>query len=390
MNTLKNKVALVGIGETKIGKLPGMGVAQLQAQAAKRAIEDAGLSKEDIDGVFLPPPYFALMMQPATRVIEYLGLTAKAGTHFSAGLDAGGASPCSLVMAAAAAINAGLCETALCVYGDTQATGPSGKGLSAIKLSRGTDEWELPYGIGTPGQDFALVAQHHMHEYGTTSEQLAAIAVTCRKHAALNPIAQRKEPLTIQDVVNSRMLAAPLHQLDFCLVSDGGGAVIVTSAERARDMRKRPVWLLGVGAGNTHKIISQAPNLSQHLAAKEAGRMAFQMAGLTPKDVDVAEVYDCFTIAVLVQLEALGFCKVGEGGPFVASGAIDLGGKLPLNTHGGLLSQGHVDGILHITEAVKQLRGEAGASQVKDAKVAVVTGNGGIMASSGVLILGRD
>jgi len=231
-----------------------------------------------------------------------------------------------------------------------------------------------------------------MYEYGTTSEQLASIAVAMRKHAALNENAVSRNPLRVEDVVTSPMVARPLHKFDCCFMSDGGGAVVVTSSDRAKDLRKAPIYLLGAGEGATHEHISQAPSLTT-FGCQMSGETAFRIAGVSPKDIDVAELYDCFTITVLIELEDLGFCKKGEGGAFVEGGRIELGGQLPVNTHGGLLSQsqvGRASSLFHVMEAVTQLRGEAGDRQVPSAKLAVAHGNGGILSTHCTLIFGRE
>jgi acetyl-CoA acetyltransferase len=231
-----------------------------------------------------------------------------------------------------------------------------------------------------------------MHAYGTTSEQLAAVAVACRKHASLNPAAQMRQPITIDDVLNSKMIAHPLHLLDCSLVSDGGAAIVMTSAERAKNFKNKPVYILGVGEGHSHEHISQARSLTTS-AAKEAGERAYAMAGLGPKDIDVAELYDCFTPVVVIELEDLGFCPKGEGGRFVEGGRIELGGELPVNTHGGLMSHchpGHPGSLFSITEAVHQLRSECGPRQVKEAEISLVHGQGGIMSTHCTMILGKE
>ncbi len=227
-----------------------------------------------------------------------------------------------------------------------------------------------------------------MYEYGTTSEQLGAIAIACRKHASMNDNAQQRMPITMKDYLGSRMFADPFRLLDICQVTDGGAAVVVTSAERARDLKHAPVYISGMGNGHTGVGIGWFPSMTT-TSARDSAKMAFEMAGVVPEDIDVAEIYDCFTYTVLVTLEDYGFCKKGEGGPFVEGGRIELGAELPVNTHGGLLSQGHVDGMNHITEAVKQLRGDCGLRQVTGAEIAVVSGNGGDLSTHTTLILRR-
>ncbi|MGH9231085.1 MAG: thiolase C-terminal domain-containing protein, partial [Acidimicrobiales bacterium] len=238
---------------------------------------------------------------------------------------------------------------------------------------------------------YAMAAQRHMHEYGTTPEQLAEIAVGVREHATLNPDALYRDLITVDDVVSSRMVADPLHKLDCCVISDGGGAVIMTTAERARDLRQPPVYVLGAGGAQTHWQISEMPDFTT-TAAVTAGAEAFRRAGVTPGDIDTVQLYDSFTITVLLLLEDLGFCPKGEGGRFVESGVLRLGGKLPLNTDGGGLSCTHpgMRGIFLLIEAVRQLRGQAGPAQVPDASLALACGSGGWLSCIGTVILGRD
>jgi acetyl-CoA acetyltransferase len=243
----------------------------------------------------------------------------------------------------------------------------------------------------TPLGAYALAATRHMATYGTTAEQLAEIAVATRAWASLNPVAMMRDPLTIADVLGSPVIASPLHRLDCCLVTDGGGALVITTRERARDLRRPPVSVLGVAETHTHQIISQMPDLTVTGAA-HTGPRAFAMAGLTPSDIDVTEIYDSFTITVLLTLEDLGFCKKGEGGAFVSRQRTAPGGEFPLNTQGGGLSYCHpgVFGIFTVIEGVRQLRGDCGARQVADARTALCHGTGGVLSASGTVILGRD
>ena len=252
-------------------------------------------------------------------------------------------------------------------------------------------QFEAPYGP-LVASNYALVARRHMHEYGTTEAQMAEVAVTMRKHASMNPNAHMRKLITVDDVLNSPMITSPLKRLDCALVSDGAGAAIITSAERARDLPRKPVYLLGQGYGLSHSYIGEYLDLT-HSGAVDSGRAAFSMAGMTHADIDVAELYDCFTITVLIELEDLGFCKKGEGGAFVMGGRIALDGELPLTTHGGLLSAGHSGqgaGFFHVLEGVRQIRGSAGERQVKNAKTVLVHGNGGTIAIHCTLILGGD
>jgi acetyl-CoA acetyltransferase len=251
-------------------------------------------------------------------------------------------------------------------------------------------QFEVPYGPVVPSL-YALIAQRHMHEYGTTPEQLAEVAVTMRRHAGLNPNAHKRDPITIADVLGSRMISSPLHMFDCAIVSDGAAAAIVTTEDRAADMKKRPVHLLGQGYGLRHGHIGDHKQLTT-TGAVDSGRDAFALAGVERADIDVAQIYDCFTITVIVELEDLGFCAKGEGGRFVEGGRIGLGGALPVTTHGGLLSGGHPGlpgGFFHLIEGVRQLRGEAGERQVANAELALVHGNGGVASVHCTLILGN-
>jgi acetyl-CoA acetyltransferase len=292
----------------------------------------------------------------------------------------GGASPVASLQCAAAAIASGVCNHVLIPLGRNGATGANariGARVREMPQFRTIGEFEMPSGAIAPAQLYAAMARRHMELYGTTSLQLAEIAVSTRANAILNGNAMMTKPLTLEDHQASRMISDPLRLYDCSLESDGACAVVVSSAERARDMAKPRIQILGAGEGHPDSplAITQRPDLTRLGIAKAAPR-AFAMAGVTHDDIDVAEIYDCFTYIVLCQLEDLGFCKKGEGGAFVASGAIRLGGKLPINTHGGLLSQAHMAGLNHIVELVRQLRGEAGKAQVKDAEVGLVTGYG--------------
>jgi acetyl-CoA acetyltransferase len=382
--SLKNKVAVVGVGESDIGRVPNMTGLGLNAQAAKRALDDAGLKVGDIDGVLtaysFTEPYFML----GSVMCEYLGIKPR----FNASVIAGGASPGVMLKHAAEAIVSGQAETILVCAGENRATGLSRDAAVAALLAVGHPYFEQPYGGSIPGY-YAMIAQRHMHVYGTTREQMAHVAVNTRQHALLHPNAHMKKPLTLDDVLSSKAIADPLAMLDCCLISDAAGAFIVTSAERARDLKSKPAYLQGIGEYHTHEHLMCAPSLTE-FGAIESGRVAYQMAGLGPQDIDVAELYDCFTIVPIIELEELGFCKPGEGGAFFAEGHARIGGKLPVNTHGGMLSHAHAGaagGLFGIVEAVRQLRGGLGARQVQGAEVALVHNEGGILSSHCTLIL---
>ena len=387
MSSLRGKVAIVGAADTEVGKVPHLSATQLCVDAALRALDDAGIGKDQIDGLVTCNSMAEPYMYHAEMIAEYMQIF----PSYCISVGAGGGTTFSILHHAASAIATGMCQTVLISMADSLSSGLSREQAMAMQSATGHSQFESPYGPTVPAY-YALIAQAHMAQYGTTAEQYAAIAVACRKHASLNPTAQMRDLITVEDVVNSRMIADPLHLLDCSLVSDGGSAIILTSAERAADFPHNPVYLLGVGEGHGHEHISQAQNLTTSTAV-ESGQLAFAMAGLTPQDVDLAQLYDCFTPTVLLELEDLGFCAKGEGGAFAESGAIELGGSIPINTHGGLLSHchpGNPGSMFALTEAVVQLRHQAGARQVKDAEVALVHGQGGIMSSHTTLILGRE
>jgi acetyl-CoA acetyltransferase len=293
---------------------------------------------------------------------------------------------------AAVAIAHGLCDVAVIVYAATPRSGknPFGGGGPPMGGDLPFLEWDLPYGLGLPASSYSLAARRHMHEFGTTNEQLAAIAVSFREWAAKNPNAYHRTPITVDDVLESPWVAEPLHKLDCCLVTDGAGALVLTSADRARDLRQPPVFVLGAGTAHTHGMsISQMPDLTTTGAAV-SGPQALSMAGVGPSDIDVVELYDSFTITALMTLEDLGFCQKGEGGAFVADGRLGPGGSLPTNTNGGGLAYTHpgMYGMFVLVEAVRQLRGDSGERQVSGAEVAVANGCGGVLSCTSTIVLG--
>lgn len=387
MDSLRGKVAIVGAADTEVGVIPSMSATQLCVDAGLRAIADAGITKDQIDGLITCNSFAEPYMYHAEAIAEYMQIFPKVCLS----VNTGGSTTFSVLHHAASAILSGMCETVLITMADSLKSGLTPEQAMSMQVSAGHAQFELPYGPSVPAL-YALIAKAHMSQYGTTAEQFAAVSVACRKHASLNPTAQMREPITISDVVNSRIIADPLHLLDCSLISDGGSAVILTSSERVKFFPHQPVYLLGVGEGHSHEHISQARNLTTS-AAVDAGKRAYEMAGLGPEDIDFAQLYDCFTPTVLIELEDLGFCKKGEGGTFVENGTIELGGKLPVNTHGGLLSHchpGHPGSMFALTESVLQLRHQAGDRQVHGAEVALVHGQGGIMSSHTTLILGRE
>lgn len=370
--------AIVGVAESDLGHLPGRNVLQLQAQAAKRALDDAGFTKDDVDALFTTASWAHF---PQLMLAEYLGITPK----YTGGTNIGGSSFESHVAHAMVGIQAGLFEVALITYGSTNRTNGT-RSPSTL-----TQRYEDIYGVPSPAGHYAMAAMRHMHQYGTTSEQLAEIAVATRKWATLNEKAFKREPITIEDVLQSPMISEPLHLLDCCLITDGGGAIIVASAEAAARAKKKPIWILGHAETQTHNSVAHMPDLTV-TGAKDTGKRAMEMAGITHGEIDVVQVYDSFTITVLLTLESLGFCKPGEGGVFVSNQRTAPGGDFPLNTSGGGLSYCHpgMFGIFLLIEAVRQLRGECGERQVEDAKISLVNGTGGTLSSTSTVILGRD
>ncbi len=385
--SLRGRTAIVGAADTEVGVVKHMGATQLCVNAILRALADAGVHKSAVDGLITCNSMAEPYLYHAEAIAEYLQIFPR----YCISVGAGGGTTFTALHQAASAIASGICHTVVIAMADSLRSGMSRERALAAQSSTGHPQFERPYGVPVPGY-YALLARAHMHEYGTTAEHLAAVAVAMRKHAGRNPTAQMRTPISIEDVLASRLIADPLHLLDCSLVSDGGSAVVVTSAERARDFNHKPVYLLGVGEGHSHEHISQAHSLTTS-AAVDSGRRAFEMAGVGPADIDFAEIYDCFTPVVLIELEDLGFCAKGEGGPFVAAGSIDPDGPLPVNTHGGLLSHchpGNPGSMFALTEAVTQLRGAAGERQVPEANLALVHAQGGIMSSHYTIVLGRE
>jgi acetyl-CoA acetyltransferase len=385
--SLRGKVAIVGVADTEVGVLPGRTPMELGVEAALAAIADAGLEKNDVDGLVTCNAMAQPMMYHAEATAEYLQIFPR----YCIAAGAGGGTTFSIIHHAASAIATGMADVVVVAMADAMRSGLTRDQAMLVQASTGHPEFEQPYGPTVPAY-YALIAQAHMAEFGTTQEQFASIAVACRAHAARNPAAQMRDLISVEDVLESRMIADPLHLLDCSLVSDGGSAIVLTSSERAADMKQTPIYLLGAGEGHSHEHISAARNLTTS-AAKEAGQRAFEMSGLRPTDMDFAQLYDCFTPTVLVELEDLGFCNKGEGGAFVESGALLPGGSMPVNTHGGLLSHSHPGNpgsMFALTESVWQLRGEASGRQVANSKNALVHAQGGIMSSHTALVLGTE
>ncbi len=376
----KGSVAVVGVAESDLGQVaPHTSPIDLMAQATMRALDDCGLELADVDAVLSAT---SQSRYSAMALCEYLRIKPK---YFD-GTMIGGASFMSHLAHAQAAIQQGVCEVALIAYGSTQ------RSVSrAAATPREYNFFESPYRPLLPVSAYALAASRHMYEFGTTREHLAEVAVAARKWALLNPAAWEKEPLTMEQVLNSRMVSHPLTVRDCCLVTDGGGAIILTSATRAKTLKKKPVYVLGVGESLGHTTISNMPDLTT-TAAVESGAQAYRMAGLKPSDVDMLSLYDAFTITPILFLEDLGFCPKGEGGRFVADGAIAPGGKLAVNTSGGGLSYCHpgMYGLLVMIEAIRQVRGECGQRQVRDCEVALAHGNGGVLSAQCTVLFGSE
>jgi acetyl-CoA acetyltransferase len=381
--TLRGQAAIVGVADiaSPTGVLPTFGRA-LEVDMIQTALADAGLTIADVDGI-------AYGGMP-TGLAEYLGVRPR----FLDGTMVGGSSYELHVEHAAAAIAAGLCDVVVGVYASTPRSDRNRPGGGRRGMPPGPNpalEWEVPYGLRLPIGGYSLAASRHMAQYGTTSAQLAQIAVDTRRWAAMNPRARYRDPITVDDVLASPMVVSPLHLLDCCLVTDGAGAFVLTSAERARDLARPPVYVLGAATCGTHQMISQMPDVTVTGGAV-SGPAAFEMAGIKHEDVDLLMGYDSFTITALLHLEDLGFCAKGEGGAFVEDGKLGPGGALPMNTNGGGLSYTHpgMYGMFLLVEAVRQLRGEAGERQLDRHQIAVAHGSGGVLSTMGTVVLGTE
>jgi acetyl-CoA acetyltransferase len=381
--SLRGRTAIVGVADavSPTGELDAHGRA-LEARVIREALADAGLTLADVDGV--------CHGQSSVGLAEYLGIHPR----FTESTNTGGSSYEIHVEHAAAAIAAGLCDVVIGVYASTPRSDRRHGRSREFQRPPGPNpmvEWELPYGMRMPMGPYALAASRHMAQFGTTSEQLAEIAVSTRAWAALNPRARYRDPITVEDVLASPMQSSPLHLLDCCLVTDGAGAFVLTSAGRARALARPPVYVLGAATCHDHSIISQMPDLTVTPGAV-SGANAFRLAGVKPSDVDVLMGYDSFTITALLHVEDLGFCAKGEGGPFVEDGRTGPGGLLSMNTNGGGLSYTHPGqyGMFLIVEAVRQLRGEAGPRQVRGAEIAVAHGSGMVLSVMSTLVLGTE
>jgi acetyl-CoA acetyltransferase len=378
MHALRDQGAIVGVGATPQGKLPGSTALSLAVEAFKRALDDSGLRKEQIDGLLTFSGQTAPEgQQNYLRLGETLGIAPRwTGTMYMGGSTAG-----ALVQQAILAINAGLATHVACVYGDAAATGGG-----VFNRAQGWGDSSSIWGYMSAAANSALTAARHMAVYGTTSRQLGEIAVACRYHASLNPDAVMRKPITVEDHQASRWIVEPLHLLDCCLVSDGGACIIVSSAERARDLKQPQVLVSGFGQGYTMQTLG-AEDWWYAPHQKRAVDDAYAMAGVGARDIAVAQLYDNFTSSVLLWLEHGGFCEPGEAGPFCEGGRIRLGGALPVNTAGGNLSESFLEGWLHIVEGVRQMRGQCGVRQVADAQTCLVTGRGMALNCANAMVL---
>ena len=376
----RGSVAIVGAAESDLGQVAeGLNVIDLMAQGIARALQDCGLGLKDVDGLFCATTQ---ARTSGLSLAEYLGIS-------PAYIDTtilGGSSFEFHVAHALGALQLGLCQVAVIAYGSTQRS--VGRRQASV---REVNPYETPFRPFLPPTAYALAASRHMHEFGTNREQLAEVAVAARQWALLNPAAWEKKPLSVAEVLGARMVSYPFTVRDICLVTDGGGAIVLTTAARAKGLKKTPVYVLGCGSAITHASISSMPDLTVTGAA-ESGRQAYAMAGLKAADIDVVELYDAFTINTVLFLEDLGFCPKGEGGRFVQDGRIAPGGSLPVNTNGGGLSYCHpgMYGLFLLIEAVRQLRGECAARQVSGAQTAIAHGNGGVLSSQSTVILGTE
>lgn len=375
----RGRSAVVGAATYGMGEAPGLSSMDLAVSASVRALDQVGLQPADVDGLFIGLPDDFLS---GLTFAEYLGIQPK----LTENNRTGGSAFLTHAMWAALAIESGQCEVALIAYGSNQRTAAGGL-ISALRPS----PYEAPYKLGRPVGAYALAASRYMHQYGLKREQLGEVAIAARRWAQLNPDAFMREPLTMDEYLKSRMVSDPLSVRDCCLVTDGAAAVVMVSADRAKDLAPRPVYLLGAAAATDHKDITSMPDLTM-TAARQSGARAFAQAGVKPADVDVVELYDAFTINTLLFLEDLGFCGKGEAGAFVEGGRIAPGGALPVNTNGGGLSCVHpgMYGLFTMVEATQQLMGLAGERQVPGAQLALAHGNGGELSSQATLVLGTE
>jgi acetyl-CoA acetyltransferase len=375
--SMRGKTVIAGIGHTAFGKLPGRSTVSLNIEACRKAIEDAGLSPNDVDGLLVKVPTSKVEMMYGQKLAEAMGLEPRVGGVW----DQGGASNISMIAMASMAIEAGQCDVALVALADNPRTGTR----QAYEKGWGDDAL---FGWFSVVASYAMIARRHMHDHGTTPEQLARIAIACREHGAANPDAQLRKPLAMDDYFASPWVVEPLRRADCCLISDGAAAVVVMSAKRARELGvKAPVPILGFGQGNSSSDVALRLDLTE-TKADVSVRTAYAMAGIGPKHIDVAQIYDCFTITALMTLEAYGLCPRGHGADLFVEGGFGVDGPLPLNTSGGLLAETGMPGLQLVLEGVRQMRG-CSTNQKKGARTCIVSNQGGIMHTHSTLILGQ-
>ena len=390
---LAKGIVIAGVGETEQGILPDRGSFQLLAEVTKITLDDAGIGLGDVDGLVTAFSFVESTLMHATTLADYLGME----PGYFASVAVGGATAPLMAVQAALAIDAGLAECVLCVRGDNTRSGISSSGMIAMAREMSHGAFEAPYGLTTIG-GYGLLAQRYMHEHDVPQEALAQVVATQSEHAALKWNAMLRNVVTVDDVMNDRWIATPFHAMDCSLVSDGAAAFLVTTETRAKSMKKKPVYITGIGEGFSHQYITEAKSVDGvRQGLGRAGRRAMEVAGITPQDLDVAEIYDSFSFTPLIALEGFGICGPGEAGDWMLEGGGKLGSALPVNTHGGLIRQAHLGAMHHIVEAVLQLRGEAddtnnggGNHQVPDAKLAITNGSGGILAATSALVLSSE
>lgn len=383
----QHSAMITGAAGTGMGEFVGSSCLGLHFEAARSAVSDAGIGLKDVDGVICAYSMTQPHLMLSSWFCEYAGISPT--SCFA--IQAGGATGAAMTSVAASLVESGACRNVLVVTGDNRLTGLSRDGAVAALAQVGHPEFERPYGFSVPA-GYGLVAARYLHEFGVTSRDLAHIAVTMRNHAARTEGAHMRKPLTVDDVLASKPIAEPLRLLDCSLISDGAAALVVSRDDVARDAGSKPIRILSSGQAHTHEHIVAAPSLVD-FGCKQSSRQAFEKAGISAKDIDIAQIYDSFTITLLVELESIGFFERGEAGKAAAEGALDLGGKLPCNTHGGLLSHGHsgaAGGMYHVVEAVTQLRHAAGDRQTGEPELAFVHGDGGILSAHCSLVLARD
>lgn len=385
LHDLSGQTAIVGVGQAGLGLANGFSEQEILTQAAMAAVADAGMGLKDIDGI---TTCSSLSTMWGMSVVEYLGIR----PTFLDSTMIGGSSYVAHLLPAMHALASGQCNAVLVCYGSTQRSATFNRAdLTRVRKFLDPQPYETPYDPPMPLAAYALAASRHMHEYGTTRKQLSEVAVAARKWAQLNPEATMREPLSLDDVANARQVCEPFTVRDCCMVSDGAGAFVMTRSDRARDLAQKPVYVLGNATAVWNRQVSSMDDLTV-TAAAESGRRCYEMAGVSAKDMDLAMLYDAFTINTILFLEDLGFCKKGEGGAFVDNGAIAPGGRLAVNTNGGGLSCVHpgMYGVFLMVEAVRQLRGTCGARQLKNPDLALVHGNGGTLSSQSTAILGTQ